>query len=91
MIKDSVGGWKQGAKTISGLCSYFQRPEVKGLKWRPIFCPISKVLKAAGISAALFELPLILIEQPEFAIRVVFSSHSVAFGVTSSGKTKTYR
>jgi hypothetical protein len=42
MIKDSVGGWKQGAKTISGLGSYFQRPEVKGLKWRPIFCPTSK-------------------------------------------------
>ncbi|KJZ39049.1 hypothetical protein VC34_23360 [Pseudomonas fluorescens] len=47
--------------------------------------------KAADISEALFELPLILTEQPEFAIHVVFSSNSVAFGVTSSGKIKTYR
>jgi hypothetical protein len=47
--------------------------------------------KAVGISAALFELPLILTEQPGFAIHVEFSSNSVAFGVTSSGKTKTYR
>ncbi|MNE41575.1 hypothetical protein D3C80_1356540 [compost metagenome] len=48
---------------------------------------------AAGNSAALFELPLILTEQPGFAIpiHVEFSSNSVAFGVTSSGKTKTYR
>jgi len=47
--------------------------------------------KGAGISAALFELPLILTEQLGFAIHVEFSSNSVAFGVTSSGKTKTYR
>jgi hypothetical protein len=49
--------------------------------------------KAADLSAALFKLPLILTEQPGFAIpiHVDFSWNSVAFGVTSSGKTKTYR
>jgi hypothetical protein len=49
--------------------------------------------EAADHSAALFQLPLILTEQPGFAIpiHVEFSSNSVAFGVTSSGKTKTYR
>lgn len=33
VIKDSVVGCKQGAVNISGLCLYFQRREVKGLKF----------------------------------------------------------
>jgi hypothetical protein len=61
--------------------------------YAPVMNCLAVLGKAVGISAALSELPLILIGQPGFAIpiHVEFSSHSVASGVTFSGQTKMYR